>query len=199
MFLVPGAALLLHQLGRLSVATAIAFSAVATAPASAQEKTLYGMFSAWTAPPATTSGWTASVVRAQVPAKDPLWTAVVYARRDTRIETASLQSLTQKPGPRVTGASHALTGTASYYSQDQMTASGEVFNKHDMTAAHKTLPMGSKVKVTNLDNGRSTVVRINDRGPYAGGRVIDLSEAAADVLGMRTQGLAPVRVDMIGQ
>jgi len=151
---------------------------------------------------AATTGWTATVTREQpaVAAKDPLWTAVVYARRDSnRIETGSVFPHQHASIPRVTGAAHALSGTASYYWQDQMTASGEVFNKRDMTAAHKTLPMGTKVKVTNLDNGRSAVVRINDRGPYKGGRVIDLSEAAADVLGMRTQGLAPVRVDLIGQ
>jgi rare lipoprotein A len=191
-----GAALLLRHIG---FAALVAASAAEAAPANAQEATLYGMFSALAAPPATTSGWTATVAREQAPAKDPLWTAVVYARRDTRIETASLASLTAKPGPRVTGAAHAMTGTASYYWQDQMTASGEAFNKRDLTAAHRTLPMGSKVKVTNLDNGQSTIVRINDRGPYAGNRIIDLSEAAADVLGMRTQGLAPVRVDLMGQ
>jgi rare lipoprotein A (peptidoglycan hydrolase) len=177
-----------------------AFSGLSSMPARAQDFSLSDFFTPAAA--ATITGWTATVVREQasvVAAKDPFWTAVVYARRDTRIETGSVAQLTPAAVPRVTGAAHALTGTASYYWQDQMTASGEVFNKRDMTAAHKTLPLGTKVKVTNLGNGRSTVVRINDRGPYIGGRVIDLSEAAADVLGMRTQGLAPVRVDLIGQ
>ena len=179
---------------------AIALSAMVPASANAQDLSFSNFFAAFA--PATTTGWTATVVREQAPAvaaKDPFWTAVVYARRDTRIETGSVAQLTPATVPRVTGAAHALTGTASYYWQDQMTASGEVFNKRDMTAAHKTLPLGSKVKVTNLGNGRSTIVRINDRGPYVGDRVIDLSEAAADVLGMRTQGLAPVRVDLIGR
>lgn len=92
---------------------------------------------------------------------------------------------------------HALDGIASYYWQDQMTASGERFDKRAMTAAHPTLPFGTLVSVTNLGNGKSTVVRINDRGPFKPGRVIDVSEAAADVLGMRQQGLAPVRIDIV--
>ena len=178
-----------------------AVGAMAADPVCAQDYALSNFFAVST--PATTTGWTATVVREEIAvaaaAKDPFWTAVVRARRDTGIETGSLAQLTPGGIPRLTGAAHALSGMASYYSQDQMTASGEVFNRHDMTAAHKTLPLGTKVKVTNLDNGRSTVVRINDRGPYVGNRVIDLSEAAADVLGMRTRGLAPVRVDLVGQ
>ena len=79
-----------------------------------------------------------------------------------------------------------------------MTASGERFNKNDMTAAHKTLPLGSRVRVTNLKNGRETIVRINDRGPYIEGRVIDLSEAAAKVLGFTDQGLTDVKVELVG-
>ncbi len=100
--------------------------------------------------------------------------------------------------PAASSASHALTGIASYYWQDQMTASGERFNKNDMTAAHKTLPLGSRVRVTNLKNGRETIVRINDRGPYIEGRVIDLSEAAAKVLGFTDQGLTDVKVELVG-
>jgi rare lipoprotein A (peptidoglycan hydrolase) len=188
---------------QICLAALIAVSGhAAISPATAQDVSLSSMFSELMAAPPTTTGWTATVVREEAPAvaaKDPFWTAVVYARRDTRIETGSVAQVAPATVPRVTGTAHTLTGTASYYWQDQMTASGEVFNKRDMTAAHKTLPLGTKVRVTNLGNGRSTIVRINDRGPYIGGRVIDLSEAAADVLGMRTQGLAPVRVDLIGQ
>lgn len=128
---------------------------------------------------------------------DPAWTTVVYARRASKTEVAARTAEPAGPRPQLNGAAHALNGTASYYWQDQMTASGEVFNKRDMTAAHKTLPLGSRVKVTNLANGRSAVLRINDRGPYVPGRVIDVSEAAADVLGMRQVGLAPVKVDLV--
>jgi rare lipoprotein A len=93
--------------------------------------------------------------------------------------------------------SHALDGIASYYWQDQMTASGEVFDKRAMTAAHPTLPFGTLVAVTNLRNGKKTVVRINDRGPFKPGRIIDVSEAAAEILEMRARGLAPVKLDVV--
>jgi rare lipoprotein A len=80
-----------------------------------------------------------------------------------------------------------------------MTASGDRFNKRDLTAAHKTLPLGTKVRVTHLGNGRSVEVRINDRGPFKPGRVIDLSEAAAEQLGMTRQGLAAVKVEVMSR
>jgi rare lipoprotein A len=95
------------------------------------------------------------------------------------------------------GAAHQLTGIASYYWQDQMTSSGERFNKRDMTAAHKTLPMGTRVRVTHVSSGRAVVVRINDRGPFKPGRVIDLSEAAAEKLSMTAAGLAQVLLEVI--
>jgi rare lipoprotein A len=76
-------------------------------------------------------------------------------------------------------------------------ASGEIYNQNAMTAAHKSLPFGTAVQVTNLDNGRSVVVRINDRGPYIGGRVIDLSAAAARVLGLMQTGIAPVQLEVL--
>ena len=93
--------------------------------------------------------------------------------------------------------SHALDGIASYYWQDQMTASGEVFDKRAMTAAHPTLPFGTLVAVTNLRNGKKTVVRINDRGPFKPGRIIDVSEAAAEILDMQSRGLAPVKLEVV--
>lgn len=99
-------------------------------------------------------------------------------------------------GPR-TSKSHALDGIASYYWQEQMTASGERFNKRDMTAAHPSLPFGTLVEVTNTRNGKKTVVRINDRGPFKPGRVIDVSEAAAEVLDMTGRGLAPVTLQVV--
>jgi rare lipoprotein A len=88
-------------------------------------------------------------------------------------------------------------GLASWYGESQMTASGERFDKHAMTAAHRSLPMGTRVKVTNTRNGRSVIVRINDRGPYSKGRIIDLSEAAARQLGMIDAGVAPVTLEVI--
>jgi rare lipoprotein A (peptidoglycan hydrolase) len=101
-----------------------------------------------------------------------------------------------RPTP-VAGRHHELDGLASYYWQDQMTASGERFNKNAMTAAHRTLPLGTRVRVTHLASGRAVTVRINDRGPFKPGRVIDLSEAAAKELQMTAAGLAMVRVEVV--
>lgn len=95
--------------------------------------------------------------------------------------------------------SHAASGVASYYWQPQRVASGGWFNPNALTAAHKTLPFGTRVRVTNLRNGRSVVVRINDRGPYVRGRVIDLSRRAAGVVGMRGSGTAPVSLQVLGR
>lgn len=91
-------------------------------------------------------------------------------------------------------------GQASWYGQrhhGRRTASGERFDQHALTAAHRSLPFGSRVKVTHLRSQRSVVVRINDRGPYGRGRIIDLSRAAAERLGMLRSGVAPVRVERI--
>jgi rare lipoprotein A len=85
-------------------------------------------------------------------------------------------------------------GHASWYAMHSRTASGEKMNPSELTAAHRSLPFGTRVLVENLSNGRSVVVRINDRGPFAGGRIIDLSKAAAASLGMLGSGTATVRV-----
>jgi len=93
-------------------------------------------------------------------------------------------------------------GLASWYGYDgssSSTASGERYNPEGFTAAHRSLPLGTKVRVTNTRNGRSVVVRINDRGPYIGGRIIDLSAAAARLLGMMGSGVAPVHIEVIGR
>jgi rare lipoprotein A len=92
------------------------------------------------------------------------------------------------------------TGIASWYGPDfhaKVTANGETFDQNAVTAAHKTLPMPSVVRVTNLDNGRSLVVRVNDRGPFVNGRVIDLSRRAAQLLGFEGNGTAKVRVQIL--
>jgi rare lipoprotein A len=89
------------------------------------------------------------------------------------------------------------SGIASYYWQPQRVASGGYFNPNALTAAHRSLPFGTKVRVTNKRNGKSVVVTINDRGPFVRGRVIDLSKAAAGVIGMQGAGLAPVVVERL--
>jgi rare lipoprotein A (peptidoglycan hydrolase) len=88
---------------------------------------------------------------------------------------------------------------ASFYSEGQMTASGEHFDPSELTAAHKTLAMGSKVRVTHKNNDRSVVVRINDRGPYAGGRCLDLSRAAMEKVGGMGSGVIPVRYEVLSR
>ena len=95
----------------------------------------------------------------------------------------------------------AQKGLASVYSDHlngKKTASGERYDSSGLTAAHRTLPLGAEIRVTNLDNGRSVRVRVNDRGPHAQGRIVDLSSGAAAALGIRT-GVARVRLEIVSQ
>lgn len=106
----------------------------------------------------------------------------------------------QASAPRQTESlSGGETGVASYYWQPQRVASGGWFNPDAWTAAHKTLPFGTRVRVTHLGNGNTVEVTINDRGPYIAGRIIDLSRRAAQAIGMTGSGIARVRVDIIGR
>jgi rare lipoprotein A len=89
-------------------------------------------------------------------------------------------------------AQAGIVGMASYYKSGKVTANGERFNPHGLTAAHRKLRFGTKVRVTNMRNGRSVVVRINDRGPFIRGRVIDLSLGAAKVIGLNKSGVAKI-------
>jgi rare lipoprotein A len=91
----------------------------------------------------------------------------------------------------------AQCGSASWYALHSRTASGEMMNPSKMTAAHRKLAFGSKIKVTNRRNGRSVVVRINDRGPFIKGRIVDLSKAAANHIGMVRSGHAPVCIQLL--
>ncbi|WP_448187433.1 septal ring lytic transglycosylase RlpA family protein [Azospirillum sp. sgz301742] len=96
----------------------------------------------------------------------------------------------------------AQTGKASWYGADfhgRKTASGVPFDQHALTAAHRTLPLGTEVKVTSLETGRAVVVLINDRGPFIDGRIIDLSKRAASELGMEDAGVAPVKVEALAK
>jgi rare lipoprotein A len=91
----------------------------------------------------------------------------------------------------------ASQGVASFYTEGTQTASGEKFDTHDMTAAHPTLPFGTRLRVTNVASGRSVTVRVNDRGPYVPGRVVDVSYSAAETLGMVGSGIAKVKLDVV--
>ena len=117
----------------------------------------------------------------------------------TERKEASTQPKVETTASYHTTAGHAQSGMASYYGTESgsQTASGARFNPGAMTAAHRTLPFGTKVLVTNKSNGKSVVVTINDRGPFVRGRIIDLSTGAAGVIGMRGAGVAPVTVERL--
>jgi rare lipoprotein A len=92
------------------------------------------------------------------------------------------------------------TGTVSWYGarfDERPTASGELFDSGALTMAHRTLPFGTRVRVTNLRNGRSVIVRVNDRGPFVGDRIADLSRAAASSIGMVQRGVAQARLEIL--
>ena len=95
------------------------------------------------------------------------------------------------------GTPTASQGLASFYSEGTRTASGEKFDAHELTAAHPTLPFGTRLRVTNVATGRSVTVRVNDRGPYVPGRVVDVSYSAAQTLGMVGKGVANVKLDVV--
>jgi len=121
-----------------------------------------------------------------------------------RVHRATLKPYTIKGVtyyPTIVEVGSRFQGVASWYGKDfhgKLTSSGEVYNMYDLTAAHKTLPMHTIVKVTNLRNGKSVVVRINDRGPFVKNRIIDLSYTAAKRLGMVESGTAPVELEVLG-
>ena len=133
-----------------------------------------------------------------------LLVALGAAHGPTNSSAASNPKFGPNHAPQATAAQHNVrpyqVGTASWYGdyfEGRPTASGEPFNMYDMTAAHLTLPLGTLVRVTNLRNHRSVIVRINDRGPYVDGRIVDLSYNAARVLHFDQQGLQRVRLDVV--
>jgi rare lipoprotein A len=129
--------------------------------------------------------------------------AAVVASDEDRPQRRSRTARTERAPERRSVAAYdgggGATGVASYYWQPQRVASGGWFNPNAMTAAHKTLPFGTRVRVTNVSNGRSVDVTINDRGPYIAGRIIDLSRAAASAINMTGQGIARVKMTVIGR
>jgi rare lipoprotein A len=91
----------------------------------------------------------------------------------------------------------ASQGVASFYTEGERTANGEKFDTNALTAAHPTLPFGTRLRVTNVSTGRSVTVRVNDRGPYVPGRIVDVSHSAANALGMVESGIAKVKLDVV--
>lgn len=141
-----------------------------------------------------------------VEAKPSSHSSLNQSNLDTK---SSQQSKNLKPGQIQTNfiknlfvIASSFGGKASWYGpgfHGRLTANGERYNQNAMTAAHRYLRFGTKVKVTNLRNGRSVIVRINDRGPFTKGRVIDLSAAAARSLNMVHSGVAPVQITVLGR
>lgn len=131
---------------------------------------------------------------------DPATSAAVIEFVPIQPTTDVTAAVPEAPAPSEPQETRLGRGSASYYAarfNGQRTASGERFDNAAMTAAHRTLPFGSLVRVTNPANGRSVVVRINDRGPFTRGRLIDVSRAAADQLGMVARGHATVELALI--
>jgi rare lipoprotein A (peptidoglycan hydrolase) len=129
-----------------------------------------------------------------------LKTTAVIAAKPVKKSGASGQVHKVSYAPASVKTQFISSGVASYYGpgfHGRRTANGETFNMHAMTAAHRTLPFGTKLRVTNLNNGQSTIVRVNDRGPYVGGRIIDLSVAAAKSIGSTHSGVAHVNIEVI--
>jgi rare lipoprotein A len=150
----------------------------------------------------------APAVTAKSVSVEPARHIVNGANKGSRLETIAVEAapiapervvirgpLAETVPPVVKGKS--TYGLASYYWQGAKTANGETFNSHDMTAAHRTLPFGTRVRVTSLETGRSVTVRINDRGPYVDGRIVDISRGAAESIGMIERGVTKIKLDVV--
>ncbi|MEQ1517965.1 MAG: septal ring lytic transglycosylase RlpA family protein [Usitatibacteraceae bacterium] len=136
---------------------------------------------------------------AQTPAPAPA-AAPVAATAPAAVATPKPAPAPASPPAKAVSGEHQLDGVAAYYSNrlnGRKTASGQRFNNGALTAAHNTLPFGTRVKVTNTKNNRSVVVRINDRGPTTAGRIFDLSRAAAGKLGYVRSGLTEVKAEIV--
>ena len=127
--------------------------------------------------------------------------AAIERNREARLARSERVSIVRRhdasPARDAGGLKLASHGVASFYSEDTETASGEKFDPHELTAAHPTLPFGTKLRVTNTITGRSVTVRVNDRGPFVSGRVVDVSYSAAQALGMVKAGTANVKLDVV--
>ena len=118
-------------------------------------------------------------------------------RRMTVVSKKHAPSGSEKTEKQAADTSGGSYGLASFYGHQSRTASGEKFNPQELTAAHRTLPFGTKVRVTDVATGKSVTVRVNDRGPFVPGRVVDISSSAAETLGISGRGVAKVKLDVV--
>jgi len=128
--------------------------------------------------------------------------ASLEQNRKTSFVTNRRVAVTRKHTPyashkNAAEAQVASHGLASFYTEGTQTANGERFDTHELTAAHRTLPFGTRLRVTNVATGRSVTVRVNDRGPFVPGRVVDVSHSAAETLGIVGGGIAKVKLDVV--
>jgi len=114
-----------------------------------------------------------------------------------RVAFITKQNTLFASGKHAAETKNASYGLASFYAEGTKTASGEKFDPHDLTAAHPTLPFGTRLRVTNVATGRTVIVRVNDRGPFIPGRVVDVSYSAAATLGIIGRGIAKVKLDVV--
>ncbi len=143
-------------------------------------------------------------VRAQASSDQASWSQASWSQaapqrrasvaHHRRVAAASRRqaALAAKPAAATDGS----VGIASFYKYEAKTASGEQFNPRELTAAHRTLPFGTRLRVTNVATGQSVTVRVNDRGPFVPGRVVDVSRSAAEVLGMVDRGITKVKLEV---
>lgn len=185
-----------HGTSRLRLRTILIASSVAVAVLAAGT---WALLSSGDSPQAAESA-----VRPPIAQSDPVREPMRASRdNDRTAPPLTRKHASAKPKPKVKKTAYKVVGSgaceASYYWEPQPTASGEQFNPSELTAAHKTLPMQSKVRVTNSNNGKSVIVRINDRGPYVGGRCLDLSKAAMSSVGGMGSGVIPVKYQVLAK
>ncbi len=141
-----------------------------------------------------------SIVSKRSAAFAPSQQALLDHDRTTPVVTSRHVAVAHAPfatHENAAGTKMASQGVASFYTEGTQTASGEKFDTNELTAAHPTLPFGTRLRVTNVSNGQSVTVRVNDRGPYVPGRVVDVSYSAARTLGMVGGGVAKVKLDVV--
>ncbi|MBM0256986.1 septal ring lytic transglycosylase RlpA family protein [Micromonospora sp. 4G55] len=150
-----------------------------------------------TSSPSATASLTASPSPTVTASPKATRSAQAASRSRTRTATPKPSATTKKAAPKSTVVDSGSCG-ASFYDEGQMTANGETFNPDALTAAHKTLPFNTRVRVTNPDNGKSVTVRINDRGPFIEGRCLDLSRAAFETIASVSLGELTVKYEVLG-